>query len=206
MNNNSYPKNLENNMNFIFPSWNQIYNSLIKISEMIKKSLFKPDIIVGVSRGGWIPARIISDLLQNQNLANLKTEFYYGIGKTESKPFITQPVSVSVKNKNVLVVDEVTDSGKSLTLINHHLKNKGANEIKFATIYLKPQSSFIPNYYQRKTSEWIVFPWELKEATRLIVEKLSCKGKDIEFAKEQLINSGMNKKLTQKFIKEIFGE
>ena len=203
---NTFSQNLENNVNFVFPSWNQIYNLLIKVSERIQKSLFEPDIIVGISRGGWIPARIISDLLQNPKLANIATEFYYGISKTNPKPIITQPVSVSVEGKKILVVDDVADSGKSLSIINNHLKEKRANEIKFATIYLKPQSSIIPHYFQRKTLDWIVFPWELKEATKLIVEKLSSEGKNIEFSKEKLINSGMNKMLTNKFIKEIFGE
>ena len=77
-------------MDFFFPSWSQIYNSHIKLSDMIHNNLFQPDIIVGISKSGWIPTRIISDLLKNQKLANLTIEFYYDIGKTNSKPIITQ--------------------------------------------------------------------------------------------------------------------
>ncbi|MEJ2241393.1 MAG: phosphoribosyltransferase [Candidatus Bathyarchaeota archaeon] len=196
---------LDNN-NFIFPNWNQIYVSLIDISNMIQKSHFKPDIIVGISRGGWIPARILSDLLQNQNLANITTKFYYGIEKSNSKPVITQQISISVKNKKILVVDDVADSGKSLTIINNHLREKGAKEIKFVTIYLKSHSSFIPDFYKSKTNDWIVFPWELKETTKLIIEEFNLKGKNMEYSKEKLISLGMNKMLIDRFIKEIFGE
>ncbi|MEJ2281785.1 MAG: phosphoribosyltransferase [Candidatus Bathyarchaeota archaeon] len=197
---------LDNNFNFIFPNWGQIYASLIDLSDIIQKSHFEPDLIVGISRGGLIPARILSDLLQNPKLASITTEFYFGIGKPTSKPVITQQISISIKNKKILVVDDVADSGKSLTLINHHLKEKGAKEIKFVTIYLKFQSSFIPDYYKLKTNDWIVFPWELKEATKLIVQELGLKGKNIEYSKEKLISSGMNKMLIDRFIKEIFGE
>ena len=79
---------MDNNVNYIFPNWSQIYASLIELSDMIQKSHFEPDIIVGISRGGWIPARILSDLLQNPKLANIATEFYFGIGKPTSKPVI----------------------------------------------------------------------------------------------------------------------
>ncbi|MEJ2272359.1 MAG: hypothetical protein P8X91_07750, partial [Candidatus Bathyarchaeota archaeon] len=87
--NDNASQNFENNVKFFFPSWSQIYNSLIQLSEMIQKSLFDPDIIVGVSRGGWIPARIISDLIQNPKLANLGIEFYFGIDKTHNLPVVT---------------------------------------------------------------------------------------------------------------------
>ena len=58
-------------LEFESPSWNQTYSFILKLSEAIRKSGFEPDVIVGISRGGWIPARILSDLLENPNLANV---------------------------------------------------------------------------------------------------------------------------------------
>jgi len=58
-----------NNLEFKIPSWNQIYRLLLKLAEAVRKSGFEPDVIVGVSRGGWIPARIMSDLLETPKLA-----------------------------------------------------------------------------------------------------------------------------------------
>ena len=199
----NYAKNSENSLKLIIPSWDQIYNLLLELAKMIQKSGFEPDIIVGVCRGGWIPARILSDLLANQKLANITVEFYEGICETKPNPVITQQVSVSINNRKVLVVDDVADTGKSLKLVNLHLKKKGASEIKIATIYYKPWSSIVPHYYQQETLSWIIFPWERKEATKKIVEKFTNVGINIEYFKENLISFGLNKKLTERFIKEL---
>jgi uncharacterized protein len=157
---------VKNKLEFKIPSWNQIYSSLLKLAEAVRKSGFEPDVIVGVSRGGWIPARIMSDLLETPKLANVTTEFYVGVAETKREPNITQPVSVSVKDKKVLVVDDVADTGESLKLVNLHLKNQGASEIKIASIYYKPWSITVPHYYEKETSCWIVFPWEQKETVK----------------------------------------
>jgi len=202
----SYIPSIGNNLEFEIPSWNQIYSLLLKLADAVQKSGFEPDVIVGVSRGGWIPARIMSDLLENPKLANVTAEFYVGVAETKHEPSITQPVSVSVKGKKVLVVDDLADTGKSLKLVNLHLKKQGASEIKIATIYYKPWSIIVPHYYEKETRCWIVFPWEVKETVRKTVEKFREKGRAVEDAKEKLISSGLNRELVERFIKEIVGE
>jgi hypoxanthine phosphoribosyltransferase len=197
---------LGNKLEFKIPSWNQIYRLLLKLAEAVRKSGFEPEVIVGVSRGGWIPARIMSDLLETPKLANVTAEFYVGVAETKREPTITQPVSVSVKDKKVLVVDDVADTGESLKLVNSHLKNQGASEIKIATIYYKPWSVIVPHYYEKETRCWIVFPWEQKETVRKTVEKFRDKGRTVEDAKEKLISSGLNRELVERFIKEVAEE
>ena len=197
---------LGNNLEFEIPSWNQIYRLLLKLAEAVRKSGFEPDVIVGVSRGGWIPARIMSDLLETPKLANVTAEFYVGVTETKREPTITQPVSLPVKDKKVLVVDDVAETGESLKLVNSHLKSQGASEIKIATIYYKPWSVIVPHCYEKETCCWIVFPWERKETVRKTVEKFRGEGRTVEDAKEKLISSGLNRKLVERFIKEIFRE
>lgn len=197
---------LGNNLEFEIPSWNQIYRLLLKLAEAVRKSGFEPDVIVGVSRGGWIPARIMSDLLETPKLANVTAEFYVGVAETKREPTITQPVSLPVKGAKVLVVDDVADTGESLKVVNSHLKNQGASEIKIATIYYKPWSVIVPHCYEKETRCWIVFPWERKETVRKTVEKFRGEGRTVEDAKEKLISSGLNRELVERFIKEIVRE
>jgi hypoxanthine phosphoribosyltransferase len=197
---------LASELEFEIPSWHQIYELLLNLASTVRKSGFEPEIIVGVSRGGWPPARVMSDLLENPNVASVAAEFYVGVAETKGKPAITQPVSVSVKGKRVLVVDDVADTGESLRLVRSYLKEQGAAEVKTATIYYKPWSVMIPNYYEKETRSWIIFPWEIKETVRKIVEKCKRQGNSIEKAKEKLVSSGLEHKLVERFIKEIFGE
>ena len=184
------------------PSWEQIYEMLLNLADKIKKDGFKPDVLVGVCRGGWPPTRVLSDLLENPQLANVKVEFYAGVAETKGEPVITQPVSVSVMGKKVLVVDDVTDTGESLRLVKQHLDEMGATEVKVATIYYKPWSKLVPDYYEKKTSKWIVFPWERKESVTSLIKKYLKNGKSVEEAKRKLIESGMNKEQVERFAEE----
>jgi hypoxanthine phosphoribosyltransferase len=197
---------LPSKLEFEAPTWNQIYNMLLNLAEKIKRDGFKPDVIVGVSRGGWPPARVMSDLLGNPNLANVKVEFYLGVAETKGEPILTQPVSVEVKGKRVLVVDEVADTGKSLKLIKQHITEKGASEVKIATVYYKPWSTVKPDYYERETNRWVVFPWEIKETIQKIVKKCKEKGKPIEEDVEKLVDAGIPRRLVKKFLKETLEE
>ena len=191
---------------FEVPTWNQIYTMLLNMAEKIRRDGFKPDVIIGVSRGGWPPARVLSDLLDNPNLANVRAEFYLGVAETKGEPTLTQPVSVNVKGKKVLVVDEVADTGKSLKLVKEHLTERGASEIKIATVYYKPWSIVKPDYYERETSLWIVFPWEVKETVKKIIKKCKEKEKSVEEETQKLIESGVPAKLVKRFTSEILEE
>ncbi len=195
---------MSSRLEFEVPTWEEIYELLLNLADKIRESGFKPDVIVGVSRGGWTPARIMSDLLENPELANVKAEFYLDIAETKGKPVITQPVSMQVQGKKVLVVDDVADTGKSLRLVRLHLIEKGAAEVKIATLYYKPWSVLTPDYYERKTSSWIIFPWERKETVRKIAEKYKRQGKSVEEAKRKLVASGMDRWLVERFLDEIF--
>ena len=120
-------------LEFEVPTWNQIYLMLLDLADRIRKDNFNPHIIIGISRGGWPPARVLSDLLDNPNLANVRAEFYLGVAETKGEPIITQPVSVDIKNKKVLIVDEVADTGKSLSLVKEHINQQGPSQARIAT-------------------------------------------------------------------------
>jgi len=197
---------MKSELEFEVPTWNQIYDMLLNLTEKIRKNGFKPDIIVGVSRGGWPPARVLSDLMGNSNLANVRAEFYLGVAETKEEPVLTQQVSMEVAGKKVLVVDEVADTGKSLKLVKEHIIEKGATEVKIATVYYKPWSIVKPDYYERETSCWIVFPWEIKETVRKIVKRCREKRKSIEEETAKLVKAGISTELVERFLKEILEE
>jgi hypothetical protein len=129
-----------------------------------------------------------------------------GVAETKGEPTLTQPVSMKIAGKKVLVVDEVADTGKSLKLVKEHIIEKGATEVKIATVYYKPWSIVKPDYYEKETSKWIVFPWEMKEAVRKIVKRCGEKGKSIERETAKLVKAGISAGLVERFLKEILEE
>jgi hypothetical protein len=184
-------------------TWNRTYTVLLSLARKIVRSGFVPDVIVGVSRGGWIPARVLCDLLSAPVLANIGVEFYTDIGETERRPRLTQPLSTDVSGKKVLLVDEVTDTGQSLKLAKEHIVKEGAKEVRTATMYTKPRSAIEPDYHEKKTSSWLVFPWETKETIRSIVA-----GSKWEKRKEldDLNHARLSAREAQRFLNEILRE
>jgi len=191
---------------FEVPSWDEIYEMLLNLAEKMRKDKFKPDIIVGISRGGWPPARVMSDLLGNVKLANVTVEFYVGIAEAASEPVLTQTVSTPVNGKDVLLFDDVADTGKSLHLAKDHLESNQAKSVKTAVIFYKPWSIMVPDYYEKKTRSWIVFPWERKETVRYLIENCRNEGIPIEKAKDKLVDGGMDIRLIDRFVSEVLKE
>ncbi len=194
---------MSSEVRFEAPSWNRIYRMLYLQSLDIRASKFAPDVIVGVSRGGWIPARILSDLLDNKNLANAKIESYAGIDKKNEETSLTQALSTDVESRKVLVVDEVADSGRSLNLITKHTLQKGAKEVKTATLFRKSYCAFKPDFFEAETYYWIVFPWEIRETISNIL--LEHKSIGAETCKEisELQKAGVPKHIIPNTIKDI---
>lgn len=188
------------------PTWDELYKMTVELADRVKEDEFEPDIIVGVSRGGWPPARIMSDLMDNPNLANVKVEFYEDIYQTTEEPRITQSISVPVRGKNILIVDDIADTGKSLKLVREKLLEDEASEVRIATLYLKPWSITVPDFYVKTTNAWVCFPWELYESVKKIGGKLKTEGKQLSDIEEFLISIGLEPFIVRKFTSEIFTE
>jgi len=181
------------------PTWNQIYDMLLHQAQKIQADGYKPDIIIGIARGGIVPSRTLSDLLETRELATFQIEYYDDINQTKKEPILKQCLNMQLTDKKTLLVDDISDSGSSLQLAKKHLQRQGAKENKIATLYTKPETTTKPDYYEKLTSEWVIFPWDAKETVRKIIEKQAGKsvtGKEIA----KLVKAGMPKQLVEKFL------
>jgi len=193
---------LASNIDYDVPTWNQVYEMLLCQAQKIKAQNYKPDLIVAIARGGVVPARILSDLLEIPNLSFIQIEFYTNINQTLQEPTLKQTLNTNVTGKKTLIIDDIADTGKSLKLAKTHLQQQEAIEIKTATLYQKNQSITIPDFYEKQTTNWVVFPWDTKETLRKIIHRPI--GKRIlnqEVAK--LVKAGLPKQLSSKLIKDM---
>ncbi len=153
-------------LKFIAPSWEDIEELSYRIAKQIVDKNIQIDSIVAILRGGWIPARIIADLLGIEEIGVLGIKFYKSIETRKEQPIITHPLILDIYDKNVLVVDDVADTGKSLSIAIELIRLYGPRNLYTATIYVKPASIFTPDFYAETTSAWIIFPWEKAELAR----------------------------------------
>jgi uncharacterized protein len=188
------------NVSFEVPTWNQIYELLLDQAPKILRQA-KPDLIVGVARGGTIPARILADLM-DAPYASIQVKLYTDIAYAGATPQLMQPLNVSVTDKRVLLVDDIADSGRSLQFAEAYLKGQGAADVQTVTLYFKPTCAHIPDYYQKTTDNWVVFPWEYKETLREILHRTPGKRmQSKEIAK--LVKAGLPKQIAEKILTDL---
>lgn len=143
-------------------TWETFGEASRYLSQAVVGSGWFPDLIVGVARGGLIPAGAIGYAIGVKEMGAINVEFYTDIGATLPEPIILNPQLdvASLEGKKVLVVDDVADSGKTLDLVVNLLKETAA-EVKSAVIYTKPSTIFEPDFSWKKTDQWINFAWSV---------------------------------------------
>lgn len=119
------------------------------------------DKIIGITRGGAIPGVILSHLMgiklytiglktYNEEVQSDKVEIY-GL----------DPVFyVNCKNKRILIVDDICDSGQSIVILKDLFSRCTTIPPQFATLHYKPTACIIPDYFAQETTKYIVYPWE----------------------------------------------
>ena len=193
-------------MNYLILSWSDVYNLTLQLSERIVNSGFVPDVIVGIARGGWIPARILSDVLYANTLQNIRIEYYTDVGEKGKEPRITQPLTGSMKSKNMLLVDEVADTGDTLQHAIEHVKELGVKEVKSAVLHYKPTSIVKPDFYMVETTSWTVYPWENRASIIDLVKIFKAENKSLtmkQIRDKLVFEVGFEPTVTDYFIKRL---
>ncbi|MBQ7189038.1 MAG: hypoxanthine phosphoribosyltransferase [Kiritimatiellae bacterium] len=141
-----------------------------RLARMIMDSGWIPDLIIPLWRGGAPVGICIHEFFVYHHIPVthrvLQCKSYCGIGKSSGTVEFSNLDSVcSVLNSGmkVLVVDDVFDSGRTVEAVREKLTPL-CGELRVATVYWKPaanRTNGTPDYYLRKTDEWLVFPHEM---------------------------------------------
>ena len=118
-----------------------------------------------------------------------------------NQPIINQKLKILISGKKILLVDDVADSGESLQLAKKHILKQNNVEVKIATIYKKNKSKIDPDYYEKTIKNWIIFPWEIKETSRKLLEKNEG-AKLNKFTELKLKEAYITKELAKYFLKK----
>lgn len=162
-------------------TYDEISKWTLDVARQIQDCRCTPTVIVGLTRGGWIPARLLCDYLHVKKLYAVKTEHWGVTANQNGKALLTQELNADIENEKVLIVDDITDTGESLKLAIAHIKEMRPKEIKSTTLLHIAHSTIEPDFYSVKVSEndwtWFIFPWNLHEDMRTLLPKTLFEGK-----------------------------
>lgn len=157
-------------------TWDEIVDWSFNLAEIIKKSGFKPDIVVAVARGGFVPARLICDFLGVENLLSVQSQHWTEAAKAEEKAILKYPFTIDARGLKVLVVDDIVDTGETLKLAKLFIEeNWRPLEVKTAALqWISPVAKFKPDFYYLEIKEWVWFqyPWTRLEDTYQFIKRM----------------------------------
>jgi hypoxanthine phosphoribosyltransferase len=118
------------------------------------------DFIVGVGRGGLIPATMLAYKLKKKVLS-------FGINTYDDtiqtdKYVIYQSINIPTKASKILVVDDICDTGNTFNIIRDLFVKEKHLKFEFASLFVKDSKSHLVDYYGLSVSDgiWLDFPWE----------------------------------------------
>lgn len=182
-------------MKFLSLSWQQLHKDTFTLAKKIEDSRQKFDLIVAIARGGMTVAQILSDFL-SLPVATFTVSSYKDLRQEKSSE-VSFHVGGGLKNKRILLVDDVSDTGKTFERGVEYLHKLGATSVATASLLVKPQSKYVPDFFVKKTSAWIVFPYEVKETIFSVKKMMEKENRTIGEIKEKL----KELKIPEKFVR-----
>ena len=126
------------------------------LAKQISDSGFRPDYLVGLARGGWIPTRLLSDALGVKEILSLGLRYADATRTALVAYSLPDPMP---HGKKLLLIEDCLESGKSLVEAKRVLESAG-NEVKTVCLFTTPGTQTQPDFFLSQLPEPPRFPWE----------------------------------------------
>jgi len=153
------------NLTFHKISWEQLAKDCLIAARKISDAGTTIDKIVAISRGGLVPARILSDVL-SVPISHITISSYSNF-KQEKEPFIDEVPAKTFTGETILIVDEVCDTGKTFERALSYFQNFSLKKIYTLAPYTKSHRTHDPDFSSVNIDSWIVFPYDIRETTEV---------------------------------------
>lgn len=144
----------------------------------VLESGFRPTMIIAIWRGGTPVGMAVQEILTYAGLESdhiaIRTSSYTGVDERGSVAVhgLNYIIKKICHDDRVLIVDDVFDTGNTIKAVigglTRRARDNTPNDIRIAVPWYKPsrnETDIEPDYFLRKTAEWLVFPHELDALT-----------------------------------------
>ena len=162
--------------------WPRVVAMSRHLARLIRDAGVEIDMIVAIGRGGYMPARLLSDLLGIFNLTSFKIEHYQGAHKGRVAQ-VKYALNAPVDGQSILLVDDVSDSGETFNVALEHIHALGKPlRTRTAVLHHKVVSSVAPDFYAEKIAQWrwVIYPWAVTEDLASFIAAMEPKNRSIE--------------------------
>ena len=144
-------------------SWAEFGSAGRDLASVIAADGYRPDVLLGIARGGLPLTASLAYALGVKKVATINVEFYTGVDSRLPEPLVLPPAldPTGLSGLDVLVVDDVADTGRTLLVVADLVRRWGARP-RTAVVYEKPGSQVRPDYAWRSTDRWIDYPWSVE--------------------------------------------
>ena len=108
-------------------TWDEFGDAARSLAGDVLRSGFQPDVVIAIARGGLLLAGAISYALGTKACGSINVEFYSGIDERLPEPVLHPPMfdAPALGGKRVLLVDDVSDSGRTLAKVVAIIRDGG---------------------------------------------------------------------------------
>ena len=156
-------------------SWEQVGQWATDLAAKVVAAHATPEVIVALTRGGWVSARLLCDLLAIRELHAVNVDHWGVTATPDGVATLTHPLTADVRGKRVLLVDDITDTGASLRLAKEHVASLQTSRLQTATLLHIAHSTFVPDFHSTTIAAeawtWFIFPWNVREDLRTLTLK-----------------------------------
>lgn len=171
-------------------TWADVDRWADHLAERIRAANAVPETIVALTRGGWVPARLLCDRLGVHRLVSLRAQHWGVTATPDGNAKLTEGLSGPVSGLKILVVDDITDTGESLTLAANHIAEQHPAKLETAAFLHIEHSKFVPTYFAEEIARdawvWVVFPWNYWEDLASLAVRAAEHGRGTAAVRETL--------------------
>ena len=139
-------------------SWNDFHGICKCLAQAV--DAFRPEVILAVGRGGYYPGMLLAHMLQVEIYPIRLSRRVEDVVQYQSPQWLLRPPETMVKNRRVLVVDEICDSGETLQMVTESVQEIGAAQVRSAVLYSHSWKAAVPDYIGVITDGLLLNPWD----------------------------------------------